>query len=109
MFSAFLNNSLIFSISAWLENNQQPCLVKKSTGLACPGCGFQTSLIALADGRVVDSFMAYPPLIPFLFTLVFLGLHLYFRFRTGARILVGLFVLTSALIVVNFVIKSFFQ
>lgn len=89
----------------WLEANSMSCFFVENLGVICPGCGVQRSFIALLKGEVLESVSIYPALIPFLFILCFLPLHLYFRFRHGASILKYTFIFTALLIVTNFIIK----
>ncbi len=48
----------------WLENHMLPCAYKTLLGIDCPICGFQRAFILLLQGRFMDSFKMYPPLIP---------------------------------------------
>jgi len=48
-----------------------PCPLKYLTGLDCPGCGFQRSVIALMQGDINSSLALYPPAIPLMLTFVF--------------------------------------
>jgi len=48
-----------------------PCPVKVLTGIPCPGCGFQRSLLALLQGHWADSIEHYPSVIPLLMVLLF--------------------------------------
>jgi hypothetical protein len=43
-----------------------PCPFKYVTGIDCPGCGFQRSVLALLQGDLHKSFSLYPPAIPLL-------------------------------------------
>jgi hypothetical protein len=43
-----------------------PCPFKYVTGIDCPGCGFQRSVVALIQGDLHQSFLLYPPAIPLL-------------------------------------------
>ena len=52
------------------------CHFKKYTGLDCPGCGAQRSLLLLSKGEIAESFLMFPALIPLLCTFVFLLIHL---------------------------------
>lgn len=89
----------------WLEQHLLTCPYKAMSGIDCPGCGMQRSFIALLRGNMAESFALYPALIPFLLTLVFLLLHLKFRFKHGAMILMYSFIATVAIIIVSFIIK----
>jgi hypothetical protein len=50
----------------WLQGHLLPCPFKYLTGIDCPGCGFQRSVLALVQGDVHQSFTLYPPAIPLL-------------------------------------------
>jgi hypothetical protein len=50
----------------WLQNHLLPCPFKYLTGIDCPGCGFQRSVLALIKGNLAQSFTFYPPTIPLL-------------------------------------------
>jgi hypothetical protein len=53
-------------MNSWLKAHLLPCPFKYITGIDCPGCGFQRSLLALVKGDVHQSFLLYPPTIPLL-------------------------------------------
>lgn len=48
----------------WLQHHLLTCPFKYLTGIDCPGCGFQRSLIALVQGNFHQSLALYPPTIP---------------------------------------------
>jgi len=52
---------------------------------------------ALLDGRLWDSIVLYPALLPTVGMFVYLGLHLRFRFRQGLKVLVVWFCTCLAL------------
>lgn len=58
------------TLALWLEQHQQTCIFREYWSVQCPGCGFQTALIALLRGQLCDSLAAYPMLIPVLFTFI---------------------------------------
>src|SRR5438105_3347576 len=93
------------ALSKWFENHQMPCLYKKLIGIDCPGCGIQRSFVKLLSGDIYESFMIYPALVPLLFTLLFLILHLVFSFRHGAKTLMYSYIFTASVIAVNYVSK----
>ena len=82
-----------------------PCFYKKYLGFECPWCGSQRALKLLIEGKIVDSIVMFPALIPLILMFAFLALHLIFKFRHGNRILVSLFVLNVVIIAVNYIIK----
>jgi hypothetical protein len=51
---------------SWLQDHLLPCPFKYVTGLDCPGCGFQRSVLALLQGDLHKSFLLYPAAIPLL-------------------------------------------
>lgn len=81
------------------------CHFKKLTGSDCPGCGAQRSLVSLIDGNFTESVLLFPALIPLLFTLLYLTLHLIFKFKHGARVIVISFSITASLMLINFIFK----
>ena len=55
-------SNLVFT--KWLQEHLLPCPFKYITGIDCPGCGFQRSVIALIQGDLHKSLQFYPPAIP---------------------------------------------
>lgn len=86
----------------WLESHQAPCYYKKILGIECLGCGMQTAFILLLKGEFLESFLTYPALIPVMFMVAFLVLHLIFRFKNGARILKFSFIFTLAIMILGY-------
>lgn len=93
------------SVVHWLENHMLPCPYKYYLGVECPGCGMQRAGIELLKGNIAESFFAYPPLIPFIVLILFLMLHLLFKFKNGAVILKYLFIFVVTIVVINFILK----
>ncbi|HEY9177117.1 MAG TPA: DUF2752 domain-containing protein [Flavipsychrobacter sp.] len=91
--------------SSWIARNMLTCPSKKVFYLDCPGCGLQRSVLALMNGDVAASWHMYPPTIFILLTLAFLTLHLTFKFSQGAFILKILFIITVAVMAVNYIYK----
>lgn len=89
---------------AWLEAHQLPCFYKHYLGFECFGCGMQTAFILLLKGEFIESLKAYPALLPTVFLITFLILHLIFKFKRGASILKYTFIFTVAIMVVSYVI-----
>ncbi|MCS6981297.1 MAG: DUF2752 domain-containing protein [Flavobacteriales bacterium] len=82
-----------------------PCPSKALWGLECPGCGLQRAVWALWEGRILDSLMLYPALIPMLVTVSILAGVVLLRWRGLSRILLSLYILDSVLIYGNFLLK----
>ena len=81
------------------------CIWKKHLGVECPCCGLQRSFLKLSEGEFSESFFLFPALLPLIVLVVFLVLHLIFRFRHGAYTLVGLFSFTVLVMLINFLYK----
>lgn len=96
---------MLDKIADWLETHMLPCFYKKYLGVECPGCGMQRAIIELLKGNFVESIKAYPALLPLLIMLLFLILHLIFKFKNGALYLKILFILTAGTMVVNYIYK----
>jgi hypothetical protein len=94
---------MLLSFINWLERNQLPCFYKKYLGVECPGCGMQRSFIELLKGDLVGSLRIYPALLPTFFLLIFLALHLIFKFQNGAFILKISFIFTASIIVFHYI------
>jgi len=93
------------AIIHWLEQHQLSCFYKSAFGIECPGCGSQRAFIFLLKGDLPDSFNSYPPLVLFLILFIFLILHLVFKFRNGGTFLKYIFILTAAVVMVNFIYR----
>jgi hypothetical protein len=89
----------------WLEQHLLACPSKKWLHMDCPGCGMQRSLLALLKGNVMESLAFYPATIPVLLMLLYLALHLYFKFSNGAKILTFFFIVNTSIIVLNYIYK----
>ena len=86
-----------------VERHLLPCGVKQLTGMDCPGCGLQTALVALLRGDLAASVVAHPALLPLLALIVFAAVHLKAGFRNGPRVVLALFLLSAALMIVNYI------
>ena len=89
----------------WIESHQQACFYKQNFGVECPGCGMQRSLIELLKGNFYESLVFYPALIPTVFLVLFLILHLVFKFRNGANILKIMFIVNTSIVVLSYIYK----
>jgi len=90
------------ALSQFLAAHQLPCPFRQHLHIPCPGCGFQSSLIALLDGHLATSANLYPALIPLLCLWLFVALHLIFTFRQGAFIIKTLFLICAFIIVISY-------
>lgn len=74
-------------------------------GMNCPGCGMQRAFIALLKGNLAESLEINASLIPFLVTVFYVIGHLIFSFKNGPRNIVIFVIITTLILMVNFVIK----
>lgn len=93
----------------WLETHLLACPFKNLTGIDCPGCGFQRSVIALLKGEFISSFKLYPPTMPFFGLVIFLLFHLKFDFKHGAFIIKMLYILITTIVIINYIYKVYNQ
>jgi hypothetical protein len=98
---------MLAGLISWLEEHLFTCVFREQFGLICPGCGSQRAFILLLKGELWPSIAQYPALIPFLATLLFLVVHLIYKFRKGGIWLKYMFMFTAAIVVVNFIVRIF--
>lgn len=84
-----------------------PCLFKSTTGVPCPGCGFQRAVAALLSGDLAGSLILYSPLFLILLTKGFLILHLLKPFTGSDKILYTLVWSSFLAILINYFIKLY--
>jgi hypothetical protein len=98
----FCSHLIIFK---WLQNNLIPCPFKKLTGIDCPGCGFQRSLLALINGDFNKSLYLYPATIPLLAIIALNVLDRRFLFDKNRHIKKTLYVFTGTIIAGSYLFK----
>jgi len=91
----------------WLETHLSPCLFKSTLGVDCPGCGMQRALISLLKGNFSESLQYHPALIPFLITLLLVIIQIKLQHPKGAKYIMVMFIITSAITVINFSVKQY--
>ena len=89
----------------WLEQYALTCPSKYFFGVDCPGCGMQRSFIALLKGNFMESFILYPALLPMLFMVWLLIVHLVFKLNKGAKYLQYTFIFTASVVMINFIVR----
>lgn len=82
-----------------------PCPFKSVTGIDCPGCGFQRSVVALWEGDLATSFQTYPPAIPILALFAFLGLKWLFKWDRRDRLARGVGIAVGAMVLLSYGVK----
>ena len=100
-----MNFILLNNFTDWLEQNMLQCSSKKYLHIECFGCGLQRSFIALLKGNFVTSFQLYPATIPLIFLWVFAMLHLIFKLKNGAKIIVWLAFISTLTVIISYIIK----
>ncbi len=96
-------------ITQWLKNQMLSCTFKNFTGVDCPGCGFQRSVLALFNGDFAKSFKLYPPTVPLIFLAIFLILHLKLDFKLGAITIKLMYILIATMVIINYIYKVYNQ
>ncbi len=95
------------TILHWLSDHLLTCPVKAVAGIECPGCGFQRAFVAFLGGDFAACWHHYPPMIPFLLTLVVLVVALRSRLRYRMAVLALSVATTCTFIAVNYALKMF--
>lgn len=96
------------SLSNWLQNNMLACFSKKYFHIECPGCGLQRSLVALLKGDVIGSLKLNAGLIPLMLLISTLLIHLIFKLKHGAKILLVLQIVSASTMIVQYFIKQYY-
>ncbi|MDN5287299.1 MAG: hypothetical protein JWR38_3573 [Mucilaginibacter sp.] len=91
----------------WLQNHLIPCPFKKLTGIDCPGCGFQRSVIALLKGDLQESLHLYPATIPFIITTLFVLFDSSIRFDKKHILKKSLYIITGNIILISYLVKIY--
>ncbi|RZK77689.1 MAG: DUF2752 domain-containing protein [Pedobacter sp.] len=91
----------------WLEAHFLACPFKGHTGLDCPGCGFQRSIVALLKGDVSHSFELYPASMPIIALVLFVPAHIKYDFKNGAYLIKLTYALIAAIIILNYAYKIY--
>lgn len=89
----------------WLQNHLIACPFKAVTGIDCPGCGFQRSLIALFQGDLYKSWSFYPPTIPIILLFAIVGVLYKFPVKHQSSILKCLCMVVGNFILISYIHK----
>ena len=90
----------------WLQNHLIPCPFKHITGIDCPGCGFQRSVLSLVQGDIHKSFILYPATIPLLLFFTYgLADRLFELDTTKNSIKKTFFLIIGAIIISSYIMK----
>ena len=92
----------------WLQGHLLPCPFKYLTGIDCPGCGFQRSVLALVQGDMHQSFQLYPAAIPLLLFFAYGIADRFFHLDTKKEVIKkAAFIIVGTLILLSYVIKMY--
>jgi hypothetical protein len=92
----------------WLQGHLIPCPFKYLTGIDCPGCGFQRSVLALVQGDLHQSFQLYPPAIPLLLFFAYGIADGFFKLDTKKGVVKKtLFILIGSMVMISYIIKLY--
>jgi len=91
----------------WLKNHFLTCPSKHFLHIDCPGCGMQRSIVALLEGNFTESIRLYPATVPMFLCLLFLVLHLKFKFKYGPEVIKITFIIISLIVVIFYIHKIF--
>ncbi|RFZ81197.1 DUF2752 domain-containing protein [Mucilaginibacter terrenus] len=91
---------------AWLQGYLLPCPFKFLTGIDCPGCGFQRSVLALLQGNLHQSFILYPATIPLLVVFAYSGLERFWKLDDNRSIIKKtIYISMASVILVSYCLK----
>jgi len=90
----------------FLKENMFECVWYKSFGIECPGCGLQRSLFLLLEGKIVESLIMFPALLPTLILFFYMILHLIFKFKQGPKWLIVMFIFVLIIMAAHWAIKQ---
>ena len=91
----------------WLQNHLIPCPFKALTGIDCPGCGFQRSLMALFQGDFLKSWSIYPPTIPILLLFSIVAILYRFPIKNNHLAMKVLIIIVGNFVMISYFIKMF--
>lgn len=91
----------------WLQNHLISCPFKALTGIDCPGCGFQRSLLALIKGDLVQSWHFYPPTILILVLFITTYFLRNLQIKNSNLIIKIMAIVVGNFIFINYLVKMF--
>lgn len=103
--------SLLFApcsmaFTTWLQGHLLPCPFKYFTGIDCPGCGFQRSVVALMQGQWSASLALYPATIPLLLAIIYTLADNFFKLDTPRKIIkTSAYITVASIMLISYTIK----
>ncbi|GGB28296.1 MULTISPECIES: DUF2752 domain-containing protein [Mucilaginibacter] len=108
----WVNNIMIYASCSrlgfihWLQGHLIPCPFKYLTGIDCPGCGFQRSVVALIQGDFQKSFFLYPAAIPLILFFIYGIADVIFKLDTDKAVVKKtIFMINGSIVLISYVIK----
>lgn len=92
-----------YSIS---EDHMLPCMFKTATGMDCPGCGTQRAFSKMADGKVVDSYVMFPALIPTLIVFLFIPIQIKLAAKISSDWIISFFLIAAFVTIGAYFLRS---
>ena len=90
----------------WLQGHLVPCPFKYLTGIDCPGCGFQRSVIALIRGDLQKSFLLYPATIPLILFFIYGIADVIFKLDNDKAVIKKtVFMINGSIVLISYLIK----
>ncbi|OOQ58908.1 hypothetical protein BC343_07300 [Mucilaginibacter pedocola] len=90
----------------WLKGHLLPCPFKYFTGIDCPGCGFQRSVIALVQGDLKVSLLLYPATIPLLLAIAYTVADNFYKLDTPKKtIKKSAYITVGSVMLISYTIK----
>jgi len=96
-------------IFKWLQGHLLRCPFKYITGIDCPGCGFQRSVLALLQGELYKSFMLYPATFPLIIILLYSFIEKKVPLTAQKRTILKkmMYMITGGIILISYTVKIY--
>lgn len=95
-----------FVLVNWLQNHLIPCPFKSLTGIDCPGCGFQRSVLAFIQGDFHKSFSLYPATVPLILFFLYGIADKHLKLDTSSSIVKkAMFIFNGSIITLSYIVK----
>lgn len=78
---------------------------KSLFGVDCIGCGTQRSLLFIINGDFIKAFYQFPAIYTTLLLFGFIGLHLIDKKRDHQKIIIGLAILNTLIMIISYIYK----
>ena len=82
-----------------------PCMNKSLFGVDCIGCGAQRSILLLINGEFIKAFYQFPAIYTTILLFIFIGLHLINKKRDYQKIIIGLAIINTIIMIISYIYK----